>query len=159
MVPTNTVPRAGLPASRASESWILPLRFGGAMCPLYPSVVPWHCSAVGSSHAQGGRGPVGAAIRLLLGGRICRVDRALPKTQPGCSPHCCLQCQHLREPCGVRTRPDMCFHLAQTMTRPVLGCKRMRLSLDVDLSPVPQADLALAPARGPGHPGCLCSPH
>lgn len=44
----------------------------------------------------------------------------------------------------------MCFHLAQTMTRPMPGCERMRLSLDVDLSPVPRADLALAPARGLG---------
>lgn len=78
------------------------------------------------------------------------MDGALPRTQPGCSPHPCLQCQHLREPCRTRTRPDMCFHLAQTMTRPMLGCERMRLSLDVDLSPVPRADLALAPARGLG---------
>lgn len=44
----------------------------------------------------------------------------------------------------------MCFRLAQTMTRPALGCERMLLSLDVDLSPVPQTDLALAPARGLG---------
>lgn len=44
----------------------------------------------------------------------------------------------------------MCFHLAQTMTRPMLGCKQMRLSLDMDLSPVLWADLALAPARGLG---------
>lgn len=44
----------------------------------------------------------------------------------------------------------MCFRLAQTMTRPVLGCERMRLSPDTDLSPVPPTDLALAPARGLG---------
>lgn len=67
LVPFNTVPRAGLPASRPSESWAWPQWFGGPLCPLYPSVIPWHCSAVGSSHAQGGRGPVGAAVRLWFG--------------------------------------------------------------------------------------------
>lgn len=104
------------------------------MCPLDPPVMPWHCCAVGSSHARGGRGPVGAAVRLWLGGRIRRGDGALPRTQPGCSPPPCLQCQHLCEPCRT---PDMCFHLAQTMTRPVLACEWMCSSLDTDLSPVP----------------------
>lgn len=44
----------------------------------------------------------------------------------------------------------MCFHLAQTMTRPMLGCEWMRLSADMALSPVPRTDLAVAPARGLG---------
>lgn len=55
LVPLNTAPRAGLPASRASESWAWPLSSGGPLCPLCPSVVPWHCSV---PCAGGGRGAV-----------------------------------------------------------------------------------------------------
>lgn len=123
--------------------------------------MPWHCCAVGCSHAQGGREPVGAAIRLWLGGRICRVDGALPRTQPGCSPHPCLQCQHLRAVQNARH----VFSFSPDNDSASAG-----LRADAFVSrhgPVPSAtdrpgsgpctwprDRA---APGPGHPGCICS--
>lgn len=109
--------------------------------------MPWHCCAVGCCRVQGGRGPVGAAIRLC-GWVEGSAEWMGPSQEPSqAAPPIPVYSVSTSEPCRT---PDMCFHLAQTMTRPVLGCEWMRLSPDTDLSPVPPTDLALASARGLG---------
>lgn len=123
LVPFNTAPRAGLPASRASESWAWPPWFGRPLCPLCPSVMPWHCSVPwlrGAAVLGEGEGQL-CSSQAVAGWKDLQSGWGPPKNAASCSPHPCLQCQHLGEPCRARTRPDMCFHLAQTMTRPVLG--------------------------------------